>query len=408
MIFSGLDPLFLGDAGTLEVLLIVLLKVIIAFSLLLVSVMLYIWWMRKFISAMQNRIGPSRAGPFGILQTLADGIKLFFKEDLIPSQSDKFVFKIAPFFSLVPALLVFCVVPVAGDFSGGGDGTVTWFGNETFVQVADPHVGILFVLAMSSIAVYGIMLAGWSSGSKYPLLGSVRASAQMVSYEAGLGLALIAVLLKTGTLSTHDIALQQNGGITDWGLVVTGFVPFFIFFIATTAELNSPPFDLVEAEQELVGGFHTEYSSIRFALFFMAEFMNVITMSAVMVTLFFGGPSGYYPDFGPAWLWGLLWFVGKVFIFVSVFVWMRGTLPRPRYDQLMDLGWKLLIPLALGWVLLLAALDVFADRGFGSGPAQMLIALISVISISLFGVLLMSAIRKGQKKRDHEGEEVFG
>jgi NADH-quinone oxidoreductase subunit H len=230
----------------------------------------------------------------------------------------------------------------------------------------------------------------------------------MVSYEAGLGLALIAVLLKTGTLSTHDIALQQNGGITDWGLVVTGFVPFFIFFIATTAELNSPPFDLVEAEQELVGGFHTEYSSIRFALFFMAEFMNVITMSAVMVTLFFGGPSGYYPDFGPAWLWGLLWFVGKVFIFVSVFVWMRGTLPRPRYDQLMDLGWKLLIPLALGWVLLLAALDVFADRGFGSGPAQMLIALISVISISLFGALLMSAIRKGQKKRDHEGEEVFG
>lgn len=357
---------------------------------------------------MQNRIGPSRAGPFGILQTLADGIKLFFKEDLIPNKSDKFVFKLAPFFSLVPALLVFCVVPVAGDFSSGGNGTVTWFGNETFVQVADPHVGILFVLAMSSIAVYGIMLAGWSSGSKYPLLGSVRASAQMVSYEAALGLALIAVLLKSGTLSTHDIALQQNGGITDWGLVVTGFVPFIIFFIATTAELNSPPFDLVEAEQELVGGFHTEYSSIRFALFFMAEFMNVITMSAVMVTLFFGGPSGYYPSFGPAWLWGLLWFVGKVFIFVSVFVWMRGTLPRPRYDQLMDLGWKLLIPLALGWVLLIAALDIFDDRGFGSGPAQILIAAICVVAILAFGALLMIAILKGQKKREQEGEEVFG
>ena len=408
MIFSGLDPLFLGDAGTFEMLLIVLLKVLVAFALLLVSVMLYIWWMRKFISAMQNRIGPSRAGPFGILQTLADGIKLFFKEDLIPNKSDKFVFKIAPFFSLVPALLVFCVVPVAGDFSSGGNGTVTWFGNETFVQVAAPHVGILFVLAMSSIAVYGIMLAGWSSGSKYPLLGSVRASAQKERYEAALGLALNADILKRGTLSTHDIALQQNGGITDWGLVVTGFVPFIIFFIATTAELNSPPFDLVEAEQELVGGFHTEYSSIRFALFFMAEFMNVITMSAVMVTLFFGGPSGYYPSFGPAWLWGLLWFVGKVFIFVSVFVWMRGTLPRPRYDQLMDLGWKLLIPLALGWVLLIAALDIFDDRGFGSGPAQILIAAICVVAILAFGALLMIAILKGQKKREQEGEEVFG
>ncbi|MDG1846486.1 MAG: NADH-quinone oxidoreductase subunit NuoH [Acidimicrobiales bacterium] len=408
MILSGLDPLFLGDAGTFEMLLIVILKVLVAFSLLLVSVMLYIWWMRKFIGAMQNRIGPSRAGPFGILQTLADGIKLFFKEDLIPNKSDRFVFKLAPFFSIVPALLVFCVVPVAGDFSGDGDGTVTWFGNETFVQVADPHIGILFVLAMSSIAVYGIMLAGWSSGSKYPLLGSVRASAQMVSYEAALGLALVAVLLKTGTLSTHDIALQQSNGLPDWGLVVTGFIPFFIFFIATTAELNSPPFDLVEAEQELVGGFHTEYSSIRFALFFMAEFMNVITMSAVMVTLFFGGPGGYYPNFGPAWLWGLLWFAGKVFIFVSVFVWMRGTLPRPRYDQLMDLGWKVLIPLALGWVLLLATLDVFDDRGHGGWLTRIFVVLICIAVIIFFAALLNSAILKGQRRRDRDGEEAFG
>ena len=304
MIFA-LDPLFLGDAGTLEVVLIVILKVLVAFGVLLLTVMLYIWWMRKFISDMQNRVGPSRAGPFGILQTLADGIKLFFKEDLIPNKADKFVFKLAPFFSIVPALLVFTVVPVAGDFSSGGDGTVTWFGNKTFVQLADPHIGILFVLAMSSIAVYGIMLAGWSSGSKYPLLGSVRASAQMVSYEAALGLALVAVLMKTGTLSTHNIALSQSGGIADWGLVVTGFVPFFIFFIATTAELNTPPFDLVEAEQELVGGFHTEYSSIRFALFFMAEFMNVITMSGVMVTLFFGGP-GVLPPIWPSMVLGFV------------------------------------------------------------------------------------------------------
>ena len=406
--FAGLDPLFIGDAGTIEILLIVIMKVVVAFALLLVSVMLYIWWMRKFIGAMQNRVGPSRAGPFGILQTLADGIKLFFKEDLIPNQSDKLVFKIAPFFSIVPALLVFTVVPVAGDFSSSGDGTVTWFGNKTFVQLADPHVGILFVLAMSSIAVYGIMLAGWSSGSKYPLLGSVRASAQMVSYEAALGLALVAVLMKTGTLSTHDIALSQNGGITDWGLVITGFIPFIIFFIATTAELNSPPFDLVEAEQELVGGFHTEYSSIRFALFFMAEFMNVITMSAVMVTLFFGGPGGYYPSLGPAWLWGLFWFVGKVFIFASIFVWMRGTLPRPRYDQLMDFGWKILIPLALGWVLLLATLDVFKDRGNDGGLSQLLVLIICVTTLTLLAGLLMKSIQLGKQRRELDGEEVFG
>ncbi len=406
--FAGLDPLFIGDAGTIEILLIVIMKVVVAFALLLVSVMLYIWWMRKFIGAMQNRVGPSRAGPFGILQTLADGIKLFFKEDLIPNQSDKLVFKIAPFFSIVPALLVFTVVPVAGDFSSSGDGTVTWFGNKTFVQLADPHVGILFVLAMSSIAVYGIMLAGWSSGSKYPLLGSVRASAQMVSYEAALGLALVAVLMKTGTLSTHDIALSQNGGITDWGLVITGFIPFIIFFIATTAELNSPPFDLVEAEQELVGGFHTEYSSIRFALFFMAEFMNVITMSAVMVTLFFGGPGGYYPSLGPAWLWGLFWFVGKVFIFASIFVWMRGTLPRPRYDQLMDFGWKILIPLALGWVLLLATLDIFKDRGNDGGLSQLLVLIICVTTLTLLAGLLMKSIQLGKQRRELDGEEVFG
>ena len=406
--FAGLDPLFIGDAGAIEILLIVIMKVVVAFALLLVSVMLYIWWMRKFIGAMQNRVGPSRAGPFGILQTLADGIKLFFKEDLIPNQSDKLVFKIAPFFSIVPALLVFTVVPVAGDFSSSGDGTVNWFGNKTFVQLADPHIGILFVLAMSSIAVYGIMLAGWSSGSKYPLLGSVRASAQMVSYEAALGLALVAVLMKTGTLSTHDIALSQNGGITDWGLVITGFIPFIIFFIATTAELNSPPFDLVEAEQELVGGFHTEYSSIRFALFFMAEFMNVITMSAVMVTLFFGGPGGYYPSFGPAWLWGLFWFIGKVFIFASIFVWMRGTLPRPRYDQLMDFGWKILIPLALGWVLLLATLDVFKDRGNDGGLSQLLVLIICVTTLTLLAGLLMKSIQLGKQRRELDGEEVFG
>ncbi len=415
MVFA-LDPLFLGDASTWEILWTMILKVGVAFAGLMVAVMLMIWWERKFISDMQNRIGPNRAGPFGILQTLADGIKLFFKEDLVPDESDRFVFKLAPFLSLVPAFLVFAVVPIAGDYSDGGDGAVTWFGNETYVQVADPHVGILFVLAMSSVAVYGIMLAGWSSGSKYPLLGSVRASAQMISYEAALGLAVVAVLLKTGSLSTHDIVVGQGGdgpdvlgwSIPDWNVIVLGVGPFVIFFIASTAELNRPPFDLVEAEQEIVGGFHTEYSSIRFALFFLAEFMNVITMSAVMVTLFFGGPAG--PNLGvlPGWLWGFIWFFAKLFAFLCVFVWLRGTLPRLRYDQLMDLGWKVLIPLGLGWVLFLATLDVFNDRGWTSGGERLVITGAFLAAMLVFGGLLLVAIRNGKRTREREGEEVFG
>ncbi|MFV2039381.1 MAG: NADH-quinone oxidoreductase subunit NuoH [Acidimicrobiales bacterium] len=415
-VVSGLDPLFLGDASNWEIALIVGIKVVVVFVALMVSVMLMVWWERKFISDLQNRIGPNRAGPFGILQTLADGIKLFFKEDSIPGQADRFVFKLAPYLSIVPAFLVFAVVPVAGDFSNGGDGTVTWFGNETFVQLADPHMGILFVLAMSSLAVYGVMLAGWSSGSKYPLLGSVRASAQMVSYEVALGLALVAVLLKTGSLSTYEIVRGQAGdgpsiaglSFPDWNVIVLGVVPFVIFFVATTAELNRPPFDLVEAEQELVGGFHTEYSSIRFALFFLAEFMNLITMSAVMVTLFFGGPAG--PNLGllPGWLWGFVWFLSKLFLFVSTFVWMRGTLPRLRYDQLMDLGWKVLTQLALAWVLFLAALDIFNDRGQDGSAERLLVTGVALSGFFVFGGLLMLAIRSGKRVREREGEEVFG
>ena len=234
----------------------------------------------------------------------------------------------------------------------------------------------------------------------------------MVSYEVALGLALLAVLIKTGSLSTHDIALSQAGSFSidslgDWGVAVTGVVPFFIFFIATTAELNRPPFDLVEAEQELVGGFHTEYSSIRFALFFLAEFMNLITMSAVMVTLFFGGPSGPALGFLPAWLWGFVWFFLKLLVFVSVFIWLRGTLPRLRYDQLMDLGWKLLIPLALGWLLLLATLDVFVDRGKRDFWPRLGVVGIFLGAMVLFAVLLSVAIRSGKRERELAETEVF-
>jgi NADH-quinone oxidoreductase subunit H len=391
MMFA-VDPLFIGGVGWEEVL-IVLLKVVVAFVFLLVAVMLMIWFERKLISDMQNRIGPALAGPWGIMQTLADGIKLFFKEDLIPSESDRFVFKLAPYLSLVPAFLVFAIVPIGGNFEEKS-GIVVWFGHATYLQVADPPIGILFLLAMSSVAVYGIMLAGWSSGSKYPLLGSVRASAQMVSYEAALGLALAAVLLQSGSLSTHDIVLEQS--TWNWNLWLTGFVPFIVFMIAATAELNRPPFDLVEAEQELVGGFHTEYSSLRFALFYLAEFMNLVTMSAIMVTLFFGGPSGPILVESVDWIWPIIWFFLKLMAFLFVFVWFRATLPRLRYDQLMDLGWKFLIPLALGWLLVLAAIDIGSDRDWN----VVLVVLCAVAALGLGAGLLWAAVRSGREARE--------
>ncbi|HEX2040662.1 MAG TPA: complex I subunit 1 family protein, partial [Acidimicrobiales bacterium] len=234
------------------------------------------------------------------------GIKFFFKEDLIPDRSNRAVFRLAPYLAIVPAFLSFAVVPFGG--------TISIAGHTTRLQLADPPVGILLLLAMSSLAVYGVMLAGWSSGSKYPLLGSVRATAQMISYEAALGLSVATVVLVAGSLYTSEIVASQADSLIDWNLIRTGFVPFAIFCIAATAELNRPPFDLVEAEQELVGGFHTEYSSIRFALFFQAEFMNVVTMSAVIVTLFLGGPQGPLL-FGPDWIWPIFWFFLKLFEF---------------------------------------------------------------------------------------------
>jgi len=394
----ALDPMLVNV--DLTVVVVVLVKVLVAFAGLLVAVMLMIWFERKVISDMQNRIGPNKAGPFGILQSLADGIKFFFKEDLIPDRADRFVFKLAPYLSLVPAFLVFSVIPLAGNFSARGDtGLVEIAGKVTRVQVADPSIGLLFVLAMSSIAVYGVMLAGWSSGSKYPLLGSVRATAQMVSYEAALGLSALAVLLQSGFLETSAIVRSQTG--YEWNIWMTGLIPFIIFFIASTAELNRPPFDLVEAEQELVGGFHTEYSSIRFALFFLAEFMNAITMSAVIVTLFLGGPSG--PGLGVSgwvadYVLPFIWFFAKVMLFLFTLVWMRGTLPRFRYDQLMDLGWKFLIPLALGWLVVLVALRVSGDEGWNWGVVAVLI----ILGLTALAGLLTKSIRTAEERRELE------
>jgi len=400
----ALDPLLIGDL-TLEVVLIVLLKVVVVFVVGLVATMLMVWFERKAIAGMQNRIGPNKAGPFGILQTLADGIKLFFKEDLIPERSDRFVFKLAPYLAFVPAFLVWSVIPLGGDFRDGNGGIVTWFGEETKVQLADPQIGVLLLLALSSIAVYGIMLAGWSSGSKYPLLGSVRASAQMVSYEAALGLSIAAVILLSGTLSTSGIVVMQTS-VTKWNVIATGILPFVIFLIAATAELNRPPFDLVEAEQELVGGFNTEYSSIRFALFFLAEFMNTITMSAVIVTLFFGGPQPV--TIGdttldipliPNALEGTVWFLLKLLVFLYVYVWFRATLPRLRYDQLMNLGWKVLIPISLGWFMLLASFRLAQDNDWN----RVLVGAIALVVLLVCGVLLATASRVSARNREREG-----
>jgi NADH-quinone oxidoreductase subunit H len=395
------DPIFSGGLD-LGVVLFVLVKAVLGLVFVLVGVIFMIWFERKFLADMQNRIGPNRAGPWGLLQTLADGIKLIFKEDLRPDAADSLVFRLAPYLSVVPAFLTFTIVPIGGVFTGGRDGSVHLFGNDTFLQVANPPIGVLFLLAMSSVGIYGAMLAGWSSGSKYPLLGSVRASASMISYEAALGLSVVAVVLMSGSLSTHDIvAVQARGGLTDWNIVATALVPFLIFCIAATAELNRPPFDFAEAEQELVAGFHTEYSSMRFGMFYLAEFMNTITMSAIIVTLFLGGPAGPIGP-GPEQIWPLFWFSLKLIVFLAAFVWVRATLPRYRYDQLMDLGWKRLIPVSLLWLLFVGALRVARDEDWN-------VFVVSVVAVAIgLGVagLIGLAMRTAADRRATEGELV--
>ncbi len=329
-------------------------RVVVVFAVLLVAVMLTIWLERKVVADMQVRIGPNRAGPFGILITLADGIKLFFKEGITPLTADRPVYLLAPLASMVPAMLAFAVIP----FGTG----VHIFGRDVPFQITDINVGILWILAMASLAVYGVVLAGWSSGSNYPLLGAIRSSAQMISYEVGMGLALVAVLLYSGTLQMSELVQVQArhfgtpglGWLPKWNIFLQ-LPAFLAYMTAALAETNRPPFDLPEAETELVAGYHTEYSGIKFAMFFLAEYMHTITISAVGVTLFLGGWHG--PMFHVvAWLWPLLWFLIKLFVVVFALIWVRATLPRFRYDRLMSFGWKVLIPAGLLWSLITAAL----------------------------------------------------
>jgi NADH-quinone oxidoreductase subunit H len=324
------------------------IKAVAVFALVLVTVILLVWFERKIVADMQNRIGPYRAGPWGILQTVADGVKLLVKEPVVPRKVEYGLYMIAPIAALVPSILIFMVIPIGKPFTIG-DRTINLVGT-------DLNIALLFILAMSSIAVYAVVLAGWSSGSKYPLLGAVRASAQMISYEAAMGLALVPVVLFTGTTSLTRIVDAQAGDLLGflgvWNVIL---IPsFVIFFIAGVAETNRAPFDLVEAENEIVGGYHTEYSGFRFALFFLAEYANIFNISAITVTLFLGGWHG--PDFGApgwiAWLLPIFWFMFKSFLLVFLFVWIRASLPRMRYDQLMSFGWKKLIPISLLWIVL--------------------------------------------------------
>ena len=350
--------------------LMVVAKVVGVFAALMLLVLITINVERKIVAWMQERIGPNRTGPAGVLQSLADALKLLTKEDVIPSGADKILFVLAPVIILVPAFLAVSVIPFG-----------TFFGSQ-IAQITDLEVGLLFVLAMGSLQVYGIVLAGYAAGSNYPLLGAIRSSAQMISYEIAQGLSLVGVFMYAGTLSTRGIVDVQSEGtllgfLPNW-FVFPQFPMFIIFVLAGLAETNRAPFDLPEAESELVGGYHTEYSGFRFALFFLAEYINMIVVSAVATTVFLGGPDGPVFGFLP-WLWPIVWFGLKVALFLFLFIWIRATTPRFRFDTLMALGWKVMIPVALVWIAVTAVsivVDITTVRPWLFGAAGVLLGLL--------------------------------
>lgn len=327
-------------------LLISVIKIAVVFFILLTAVAYTVLLERKVVGRIQNRWGPSRVGPFGLLQPLADGVKLFLKEDLIPTAVYKPLYILAPIIALACALTSIAVVPFGAD--------IKYKGVDLF-QIANVNIGLLVLLAVTSVGVYGIALSGWSSNNKYSLLGALRASAQLISYELALGLSLVGVVLRAGSLNLRTIVdVQNTHGLLSWNFFGGfQFVAFFIYLMAAYAETNRAPFDLPEAESELTAGYHTEYSSMKFAMFFMSEYANMITVSCVATLLFFGGwssPFGHlFPSFGIVLdaLLPVFWFVFKVFIFLFIYIWVRGTLPRFRYDQLMGFGWKFLLPVAI-------------------------------------------------------------
>ncbi|GCD89647.1 NADH-quinone oxidoreductase subunit NuoH [Nocardioides sp. LS1] len=359
---------------------VITIKTVLIFLVLVLLTLFNIWWERRVVARMQHRIGPNVNGPFGLLQSLADGVKLALKEDIIPKAADKVVFLLAPVIAAVPAFVTFSVIPF------GPTVKVPFSDVRTPLQLTDMPVAVLFVMAIASIGIYGIVLGGWSSGSTYSLLGGLRSSAQMISYEVAMGLALVAVFLYAGSMSTSEIVAAQD---KFWfGLIL---VPSFVIYtISMVGETNRAPFDLPEAEGELVGGFHTEYSSLKFALFFLAEYINMATVSALATTLFLGGwhaPWGLiniWPGADTGY-WPVLWFFGKVLFFIFVFIWLRGSLPRLRYDQFMAFGWKRLIPISLVWIIAVATIrSVSLDGGVDRQYLLIGIGVLAVLFLALF------------------------
>jgi len=358
---------------------VIALKGLFIFAACVFLTIMSVWAERRIVARMQQRSGPNRVGKFGLLQALVDGVKLALKEDLIPKAADRIVFVLAPVISTTACFMSFAVIPLTGE--------VNFFGHRTVMQLTDISVGVLYVLAIASVGVYGIVLAGWSSGSTYPLLGGLRSSAQVISYEVAMGLSLVAVFIYAGSMSTSEIVAAQD----KWWYAVILFPSFIIYTISMVGETNRAPFDLAEAEGELVGGFHTEYSSLKFALFFLSEYVNIIAVSALATTLFLGGYHAL-PGLGftEQWLGGwftLVWFFIKILGFFFVFVWLRGTLPRLRYDQFMKFGWKVLIPFSLAWIMVVSTLRVMSQE---QAPRVIIIAFI--FSIALIYIAITSLI----------------
>ncbi len=373
-------------------------KTLLIFLVLVLLTLFNIWWERRVVARMQHRIGPNIHGPFGLLQSLADGVKLALKEDIIPKAADRLVFVLAPVIAVIPAFVTFSVIPFGPE--------VNFFGERTPLQLTDMPVAVLFVMAIASIGIYGIVLGGWSSGSTYSLLGGLRSSAQMISYEVAMGLALVSVFLYAGSMSTSEIVAAQDD--LWYGLIL--LPSFVIYTIAMVGETNRAPFDLPEAEGELVGGFHTEYSSLKFALFFLAEYINMATVSALATTLFLGGWHA------PFWIdevwaganegyWPVLWFFGKVLFFVFVFIWLRGSLPRLRYDQFMAFGWKRLIPLALVWTIAVACMRLARNEGWLDRETLQDPRTI-IIGVAVIAALLLATFLIPESGRDDAAADV--
>jgi NADH-quinone oxidoreductase subunit H len=376
---------------------VIALKALIIFVFLMLYTLFNIWFERRVVARMQHRIGPNVNGPFGLLQSLADGVKLALKEDVVVKAADKVVYIAAPIIATIPAFMAWSVIPF------GPEVKIPFTDTTTPLQLTDLPVAVLYILAVTSIGIYGIVLAGWSSGSIYALLGGMRSSAQMISYEVAMGLAFVPVFIFAGSMSTSEIVAAQ----ADTWYFLPLFPSFIIYVIAMIGETNRAPFDLPEAEGELVGGFHTEYSSLKFALFFLAEYVNMVTVSALATTLFLGG---WRAPFGLAQIndgvlntgyWPVLWFFLKTLAFIFLFVWLRGTLPRMRYDQFMDFGWKVLIPISLVWIMAVGVIHKLDMEG--QLDRQTLIW----ISVGMGVLLLLSSFWPTKKEPEPESEPEF-